>query len=187
MVAVLGGLVGLGAGTAFVGRALVVVGGGFRLLGRGIAPSSLSSDDSKENFRFLGAGWGGLGFAWKGGVLGRWWWTPPPPLLPLAHPAPTHAPPHFLILPPRVPHLLHPSPLRGPEVAPCHPYAAHHARSLPIVETSQESKAPGWVSGHDAVEGPQGYFLGSFSVSSGHPDGPRIRRVDHDVNNLEKK
>ena len=43
VVAVLGGLVGLGAGTAFVGRAVVVGGGG--LLGRGIAPSSLSSDD----------------------------------------------------------------------------------------------------------------------------------------------
>ena len=68
-----------------------------------------------------------------------------------------------------------------------HPYAAHHARSLPIVETSQESKAQGWVSGHDAVEGPQGYFLGSFSVSPGHPDGRGIRRVDHDVNNLKKK
>ena len=189
MVAVLGGLVGLGAGTAFVGRVVVVVGGGFGLLGRGIAPSSLSSDDSKENFRFLGAGWGGVGLRLGGGggfgavVVD----ASPPPLLPLAHPAPTHAPPHLLILPPRVPHLLHPSPLRGPEVARRHPYAAHHARSLPIVETSQESKAQGWVSGHDAVEGPQGYFLGSFSVSPGHPDGPGILRIDHDVNNLEKK
>ena len=45
-------------------------GGGLGLLGRGIAPSSLSLDDSKENFRFLGAGWGGLGFAWGGGVWG---------------------------------------------------------------------------------------------------------------------
>ena len=110
----------------------------------------------------------------------------PPPLLPLADPAPTHAPPHLLIPPPRVPHLLHPSPLRGPEVARRHPYAAHHTRSLPIVETSQESKAQGWVSGHDAVERPQGYFLGSFSVSPSHLDGPGIRRVDHDVNNLKK-
>ena len=50
----------------------------------------------------------------------------------------------------------HPSPLRGPEVARRHPYAAHHARSLPIVETSQESKAQGWVSGHNAVGGPRG-------------------------------
>ena len=84
--AVLGGLVGLGAGTAFVGRAVVVGGGGgLGFLGRGIAPSSLSSDDSKENFRFLGAGWGGLGFAWGGG---RWWWTPtprPPPPPPRSH------------------------------------------------------------------------------------------------------
>ena len=187
MVAVLGGLVGLGAGTAFVGRVVVVVGGGFGLLGRGIAPSSLSSDDSKENFRFLGAGWGGVGLRLGGGFGAVVVDASPPPLLPLAHPAPTHAPPHLLILPPRVPHLLHPSPLRGPEVARRHPYAAHHARSLPIVETSQESKAQGWVSGHDAVEGPQGYFLGSFSVSPGHPDGPGILRIDHDVNNLEKK
>ena len=60
-VAVLGWLVGLGAGTAFVGHAVMVVGGGLGLLGRGIAPSSLSRDDSKKKFRFLGAGWGGLG------------------------------------------------------------------------------------------------------------------------------
>ena len=108
-----GGLVGLGAGTAFVGRAVVVVGGGLGLLGRGIAPSSLSSDDSKENFRFLGAGWGGLGFAWGGGGgVGAVVVDASPRLLPLAHPAPTHAPPHLLIPPPpRVPHLLHPSPL----------------------------------------------------------------------------
>ena len=55
-----------------------------------------------------------------------------------------------------------------------------------MVETSQERKALGWVSGQDPVEGPQRYFLGSFSVSPGHPDGTGIRRVDHDVNNLKK-
>ena len=49
------------------------------------------------------------------------------------------------------------------------------------METAQESKAQGWVSGHDAVEGPNGYFLGSLSVSLGHPDGPGMRRVDQDV------
>ena len=49
------------------------------------------------------------------------------------------------------------------------------------MDTAQESKAQGWVSGHDVVEGPQGYFLGSLSVSPGHPDGPGMRRVDHDV------
>ena len=37
------------------------------------------------------------------------------------------------------------------------------------METPQKSKAQGWVSGHNAVEGPQGYFLGSLSVSPGHP------------------
>ena len=53
------------------------------------------------------------------------------------------------------------------------------------METAQESKAQGWVSGHNAVEGPQGYFLGSLSVSPGHPDGPGMRRVDHDVYYLQ--
>ena len=111
VVAALGGLVGLGAGTAFVGRAVVVVvggggGGGFGLLGRGIAPS-LSSDDSKENFRFGLAGWGGLGFAWGGGFGTVVVDAPPPPRsfppLPLAHPAPTHVPPHLLTPPPAYP------------------------------------------------------------------------------------
>ena len=116
-------------------------GGGLGLSGRGIAPSSLLSDDSKEHFRFLRAGWGGLGFSW-GGVFGAVVMDPsPPPLLPLAHPAPTHALPHLLILPRRVPHLLHPSPLCGPEVARRHPYVTHHGRSLPIADTAQEIKA----------------------------------------------
>ena len=81
MVAALGGLVGLGAGTSFVGRAVVVVVGGFGLLGRGIAPS-LSSDDSKENFRFGLAGWGGLGFAWGGEGFGAVVVDASPPLPP---------------------------------------------------------------------------------------------------------
>ena len=77
-------------------------GGGLGLLGRGIAPSSLSSNDSKENFCFLGAGWGGWGFAWGGGG-GVWGGgggrLPPPPLPPRSprpHPcSPTspHSPP----------------------------------------------------------------------------------------------
>ena len=181
VVAALGGLVGLGAGTAFVGRAVVVVVGGVLAFWVGGSPRRFRRTTRKKNFVLV---WRVGGGVWGGGG-GR---LPPPflPPLPLAHPAPTHVPPHLLILPPRVPHLLHPSPLRGPEVAQRHPYAAHHARSLPIVETSQESKAQGWISGHDAAEGPQGYFLGSFSVSPGHPDGPGIRRVDHDVNNLKK-
>ena len=53
------------------------------------------------------------------------------------------------------------------------------------METAQESMAQGWDSGHDAVEVPQGYFVGSLSVSPGHPDGPGMRRVDHDVYDLE--
>ena len=53
------------------------------------------------------------------------------------------------------------------------------------METSQESKAQGWVSGHDAVEVPQGYFHRSLSVWPGHPDGPSMRRVDHDVYYLQ--
>ena len=58
-----GGLSGLGAGTAFAGRVVVVVGGGSSFLVRGTSPLSISSDDSKENFRFLEAGWGALCFA----------------------------------------------------------------------------------------------------------------------------
>ena len=61
-VAVLGGLVGLGAETASVGRAAVVLGGlGFSL--RGIVALLLSECDSKANrsFRFFEGGWGGLG------------------------------------------------------------------------------------------------------------------------------
>ena len=53
------------------------------------------------------------------------------------------------------------------------------------METSQESKAQGWVSVHDAMEGPLGYSLESLSVSQGHPDGPGMRRVDHDVGYLQ--
>ena len=53
------------------------------------------------------------------------------------------------------------------------------------METSQESKARGWVSGHDAVKPPQGYFLGSLSAPPGHPDGPSMRCVDHDVAYLQ--
>ena len=33
------------------------------------------------------------------------------------------------------------------------------------METAPDSKAQGWVSGHDAVEGPQGYFLGSHPLT----------------------
>ena len=53
------------------------------------------------------------------------------------------------------------------------------------METAQESKAQGWVSGHDAVEGTRSYFLGSPSVSPGHLDGPTMLRVDHDVYYLQ--
>ena len=123
--AVLGGLVGLGAGMAFVGRAVVVVGGVLGLLGRGIPPSSLWSDDWKENFVCWGRV-GGVGIAW-GGVWGGGGGRPPP-LLPLADPAPSHASPHLHIPPPpRIPHLLHTSPLPAPEVARRHPYTAQHA------------------------------------------------------------
>ena len=167
---------------------VVVVGGRFGPFGPGDRPVVAFVGRLERKLSFLGGGLGGVEIRLGGGGLGQWWWTPPPPLLPLTHPASTHAPPDLLIPPPRVPHRLHPSPLRGLEVARRHPYAAHRARSLPIVETSQESKAQGWVSGHDAVvEGPQGYFLGSFGVSPGHPDGLGIRHVDHDVKNLKKK
>ena len=186
MVAVLGGLVGLGAGTVFVGRA--VVGGGGWPFGPGDRPVVTFVGRVEKKLSFLGGGLGGVGLRLGGGGLGQWWWTPPPPSSPSLTPPPP-MPPHISSSspPPRVPHLLHPSPLPGPEVARRHPYAARHARSLPIVETAQESKAQGWIPGHDAMEGHQGYFLGALSVSPGHPDGPGISRVDHDVNYLQKK
>ena len=53
------------------------------------------------------------------------------------------------------------------------------------METAKKSRAQGWISGHHAVEVPQGYFLGSLSDSPGHPDGPSMRRVDHDVHDLQ--
>ena len=53
------------------------------------------------------------------------------------------------------------------------------------METLQVSKAQGWVSGHNAVEGPQGHFLGSLGVSPGHPDGPGMRHIDDDVYYLQ--
>ena len=127
MVAVLGGWGGLGAGTAFVGRAVVVVVvGGGGLLGRGIAPSSLSSDDSKENFRFLGAGWGGLGFAWGGGG-GR----PPPPS------SPSLTPP-----PPMLPHIssLSPPPRTPPPASEPTPRAGSGA--APPIRRSPRAKSP---------------------------------------------
>ena len=55
------------------------------------------------------------------------------------------------------------------------------------MDTAQESKAQGWIPGHDALEGPQGYFLGALNLSPGHPNGPGIRRVDRDVDDLQIK
>ena len=77
-------------------------GGLLAFLARGIAPSSLSSDHSKENFRFLAAGWVA---AWLGG--GVWgggggrppppspscpWLTPPPAMVPHV---PSSSPPAY--------------------------------------------------------------------------------------------
>ena len=95
---VLGELAGLGAGTAFVGRAGEVEAGGWGFLARGITPSSLSSDDSKGNFRFLAGGWGRLGSAWlgEGGFLAGGGGRPPPP------PPPPRCSPHT---PPMLPHI----------------------------------------------------------------------------------
>ena len=67
---------GGGAVMAFVGRAVGVGAGGLGFLPRGIAASSLSDPDSKENLRFFEGGWGGLGcgLGWGGGEgLARWW------------------------------------------------------------------------------------------------------------------
>ena len=132
-------------------------GGGVGPFGPGDRPVVAFVGRVERKLSFLGGGLGGVGLClggvWGGGG-GRL--PPPPPSSPSLTPRPPMLP-HISSSPPppRVPHLLHPSPLRGPEVARRHPYAAHHARSLPIVEASQESKAQGWVSGHDAVEGPR--------------------------------
>ena len=61
VVAVLGGLVGLGAGTAFVGRAVVVVGGGFRPFGPGDRPVVAFVGRLERKLSFLGGGLGGVG------------------------------------------------------------------------------------------------------------------------------
>ena len=190
-VAVLGGLVGLGAETAFVGRAVAVVGGGGGwAFWPGGSPRRHSRRTTRRKTFASWGGGGGLGggvAAWLGGGgLGQWWWTPPPSS-PSLTPPPSMLPHISSSSPPRIPHLLHPSPLPGPEVAQCHPDAAYHTRGLPVVETARESKAQGWIPGHDAVEGPQGYFLGALSVSLGHPNGRGICGIDHDVNDLQKK
>ena len=113
-----GGVGGLGGGDGLRRPCGGGGGGGFGLLPQGIAPSSVSSDDSKGNFCFLAAGWGGLGcgLAWGGGVLGRWWWTPPP--LP---PPPPRRSPHPLPCSPTSsdpPHLHTPPPASEPTLRP---------------------------------------------------------------------
>ena len=182
---------GLGAETAFVGRAVLVVVGGVWAFCYGGSPRRRTPSRTRRRtvpFVFFEVGWGrlGCGLAGGGGVGAVVMDAPPlPPLLLVAHPTPSHAPQQPLILLPRIPHLLHASPLVGPKVTRRHPNDAHHTRGLPVMETAQESKAQGWVSGHDAVEVPQGYFRGSLSVSQGHPDGPGLRRIDPDVYDLE--
>ena len=70
VVAVWGGLVRLGAGTAFVGRAVVVGGGGVGPFGPGDRPvvAFVGRLEIKLSFLGGGLGGGGLGFAWGGGV-----------------------------------------------------------------------------------------------------------------------
>ena len=73
-VAVLGGLVGSGAGTAFVGHAVVVVVGGFGLFGPGDRLVIALVGRLERKLSFLGGGLGGGGWASLGrGGLGRWW------------------------------------------------------------------------------------------------------------------
>ena len=164
-------------------------GGRFGPFGLGDRPVVTLVGRLERKFSFLG---GRLGGGWDAASLGGAFGavavdappptspslTPPPPLLP--HMCSSSPPP------PRIPHLLHPSPVPGPEVAQRHPDAAKHVWSLPVVQTAQESKAQGGIPGHNATEGPQGYFLAALSVSPGHPNGPGIRRVDHDVDNVQK-
>ena len=118
VVAVLGGLVGLGAGTAFVRRAVVVVVGGFRPFGPGDRPVvAFVGTTRKKTFVSWGRVGGGLGFAWGGGGWAVVVDASPPSSSPSLTPPPPMFPSHLLILPPRVPHLLHPSPLCGLQVA----------------------------------------------------------------------
>ena len=93
MVAALGGLVGLGAGTAFLGRAVVVVGGGGGLgfwVG-GSPRRRFRQTTRKKTFLLVwrvGGGWASLGGAFWGGGGGRLppsppssiSLTPPPPM-----------------------------------------------------------------------------------------------------------
>ena len=48
-------------------------------------------------------------------------------------------------------------------------------------------QGPGVDPGPRCDGGPQGNFLGALSVLPGHPNGPGIRRVDDDVDDLQKK
>ena len=161
-----------GAGAAFIGRA--GGGGGVRGLGflpQGIALLSLSSDDSKENFRLAG-GWGGWVAAWLGVGFGAVVVDAPPlpPLLPVAHPTScirAHSPG-------RKWRDVTQTPLTTGAVSqswrPC-----KRARPKGGSRATMRCRA-----------GPQGYFLGALSVSPDHPDGPGMRRVHHDVNHLQK-
>ena len=165
-------------------------GGGVGFLPRGITASSLSEPDSKANRSFerlFEGGWGvfGCGLAWGG------FWrsgggrpppsppsssslTPPPPMLPhnSSPSRPAYPPPASV-------------PTRWAESDTASPKRrSPHAKSPSHGDRTREQ---GPRVGHDAVEGPHGYFLGSLSVSPGHLDGPGMRRLGHDRHKKKQK
>ena len=128
-VAVLRGLVGLGAGTAFVGRAVVVWGGGGGAFGPGDCPVVAFVGRFEGKLSFLGGGLGGFGFAWGGGGWGGGGGRPPPPppRSPRPHPCSPTSP--------------HPPPPRTPPPA-SEPTPWAGSGAAPSIRRSPRAKSP---------------------------------------------
>ena len=139
-------------------------GGGLGFLAREIAPSSLLSDDSKENFRFLAGGWGGVGLRLGlGGVFGAVVVdappSPPPPPRRSPHPLPCsptspHPPPPHTPPPASEPTLRAGSGATSPR------RRSRHAQSPSRGDLARE-QGPGVDAGPRCGVGPQGVLPGS--------------------------
>ena len=132
VVAVLGGLVGLGAGTAFIGRAVVVVGGGgFGPFGPGDRPVVAFVGRLERKLSFLGGGLGGVGLRLGGGGFGAVVVDasppPPPPRSPRPHPCSPTSP--------------HPPPPRTPPPA-SEPTPRAGSGTAPPIRRSPRAKSP---------------------------------------------
>ena len=120
---------GLGAGTAFVGRAVVVVVGGFRPFGPGDRPVVAFVRRMERKLSFLGWVPGGVGLR-LGGVWGGGGGRPPPP------PPPRSPRPH-----PCSPTSPHPPPPRSPPPA-SEPAPRAGSGAAPPIHRSPRAKSP---------------------------------------------